>query len=335
MKNLVFILIPTILILLISTTLKADEELSLLDDDDYKEVRNEEIQEIFDYENPESEEVIIIQAVSTSKKTFVIRKGMKDGLSVGDRSLFSTKTESIVAQVVELNGEFSVWKPVGRYAYAPFAPKQFVNYSRTVESIWLKISKVNELINVKTLEELAESASLKKNKYGFKVNFSKSLSDSITQTDGAQVTSRNGVHFELLRNWKLTYPFMASLGLRYDQESEVIESPSIIITSRRYIGFGEVSYKFLASHKNPSKYYYLGLSGGLGYIQTNILDKTTTGYVALFPGLKLGRNAPINADYNYLMELGTESLFSREKFDDNQVQTYNIINIKLSFGLTF
>jgi cell shape-determining protein MreC len=56
-----------------------------------------------------AEELIMIQAISNSEKTVVVRKGAEDGVTPGQESLFSNKNISLMARATEVTRDFSLW----------------------------------------------------------------------------------------------------------------------------------------------------------------------------------------------------------------------------------
>ena len=47
------------------------------------------------------EELVIVQAISTSKKTFVVNKGQEDGINLNAEAIFSTEDTSIVCRALK------------------------------------------------------------------------------------------------------------------------------------------------------------------------------------------------------------------------------------------
>src|SRR5690606_38636873 len=85
------------------------------------------------------EELLIIQSVSDSRKTFVIRKGKAEGILVNQESLFTSEKFSLAARVVEVNRDYSLWRLSDPRATVPFQKGETVNYTNTIENLYTEI----------------------------------------------------------------------------------------------------------------------------------------------------------------------------------------------------
>ena len=91
-----------------------------------------------------NDELVIIQAVSTTKKNFVVRRGFDQGISVGQESLFSTSSFSVLCRAVEVTRQHSLWVPLDKRANVPFDRKDYVTFSNNVEKVSIKIADIVE-----------------------------------------------------------------------------------------------------------------------------------------------------------------------------------------------
>lgn len=75
-----------------------------------------------------NDELLIIQAVATTKKNFVVRKGFDDGVALGQESLFSTNSLSVLCKAVEVSRFHSLWVPLDKRTMVPFEKKRLCNF---------------------------------------------------------------------------------------------------------------------------------------------------------------------------------------------------------------
>ena len=88
------------------------------------------------------EEVLIIQAVSADKKSFMVRKGEIDGVIRGQESIFTTQEFSVAARPVEVTREHSLWAVSDPRARVPFQIGEVVHYTNEVNNIYSDIPAV-------------------------------------------------------------------------------------------------------------------------------------------------------------------------------------------------
>ena len=86
------------------------------------------------------EQVVIIQAVSADKKSFMVRKGQIDGVVEGQESVFSTDRFSVAARPVEITREHSLWVVSDAKSGVPFQIGQVVHYTNEINNIYSEIS---------------------------------------------------------------------------------------------------------------------------------------------------------------------------------------------------
>ncbi len=279
-----------------------------------------------------ADELVIIQSVSGSRKTFVITKGKLDGIYEGQESIFSNNDASIKAKVIESSRHFSLWKTSGNKTKVPFAKKDYVNYSPNVEQIWTDISRISHNID----KERAKFALLGTRYPSFwliRANLSNSISEAVSGTNPAQPSSRSGIQFELLYSSHLATRFEWSAGIRYDNETISINTPSLTIPTIRYFGVLEILYHFphLTIFKQKT---YVGLGMALGRSSTQSSGQSSSGSAFAVP-FRFGAILPIFAGYSLTLEAVVESVYVKEAFDNGTQQSTNLINGKLALGLKF
>ena len=78
------------------------------------------------------EELTVIQTVSKDRRSFVVGKGIKDGVIKGQEIIFANDTVSVVCKAIEVNRGFSLWVPVDNTITIPFNKEEIVSSNSTV-----------------------------------------------------------------------------------------------------------------------------------------------------------------------------------------------------------
>ena len=81
-------------------------------------------------------ELMTIQSVSSTKKSFITRNGKRQGLIRGMTATFTAEDVSILAKLVNLSGNFSQWQIVNSEAIVPFENGSIVTYYAATEYLW-------------------------------------------------------------------------------------------------------------------------------------------------------------------------------------------------------
>lgn len=281
------------------------------------------------------EELVIIQTISTSKKSFVIRKGKSEGVLVNQESLFTSEKFSLAARVVDVTREYSVWQLSDSRAVVPFQKGETVNYTNTIENLYTEIPMLR--YDPKELaaqaRERARSDSLRPEKWLVRGNLSYTLSESITDTAGDLESSRSGINVEAHRLWNFHPKMTVSFGLRYDRENSSISSPNLDIPTTRVLGVGDFVYHFDPLDEAGS-HLYMGVGVGIGRSVTQVDDSTSTGLATLLPAARLGYQTQFNR-WSMIVESVVESINATESFIDGPEQKTNMVNAKVAIGVMF
>ena len=88
-----------------------------------------------------AESIVNITAVSRSEKTFVIDYGVKEGITLGQESYFSSPNTSVKAMVIKVSRNFSLWKISNPRLNMPFIKGQMCNYSNAREHQWITLAQ--------------------------------------------------------------------------------------------------------------------------------------------------------------------------------------------------
>ncbi len=294
----------------------------------------------------ENHNLVIIQKVSTDRSSFVIRKGKKDQIFRGQKSLFSTKNSSFVAKAVAVNRIYSQWVPIDSGSTVPFQNGDIINLSYSVEKVWseiprligdenyrLTLQKEKRAIEIAT-DEKKEEEYLRPKFQVIVGNFT-SLNESTTDVESTDGT-RTGFKGELRYLRPYNKNFFYQLGARFNSESYVETSPSVTEDSSRFFitgGFTAKIYELWEFKSVP----YLAIDLGIGYGSTNNGEESKTGIVTLLPSVKLGIEFAWTKNLDFLTEVFFESMSADESYTDGDVTstTTNSTLIGLNLGLQF
>lgn len=280
-----------------------------------------------------ADELLIVQAVSTSGKSFAIAKGARDKIAQGQKSLFSTPLYSILAQAVEVGQENSMWQILSNENEVPFKKGDFVNYSRHANEVWTKIAELKDEYKRREMERKKEVI-LNPYSVSTKVGFTHAITENVNISGLESNNSRQGIHGEIALGFALNPRMELSFGMRIDQDSYVEKAPAVQIKSKRFLGIGDFSYHFPKFPESLGN-IYAGLGIGAGPSQTEIDNQVVSGTTYVLPYLKLGYLHPL-ADWTKLIVEGQiEAITSNEKFASGDVQKTSIINAHISLGLRF
>ncbi len=81
-------------------------------------------------------ELIMVQAVSDSKQTFITRNGKRQGHIQGMTGTFTAEDISILAKAITVTGNFTQWEILNKGSQLPFEKGQIVTYYPATEYIW-------------------------------------------------------------------------------------------------------------------------------------------------------------------------------------------------------
>ena len=274
-----------------------------------------------------NDELVIIQAVSTTKKNFVVRRGFDEGVSVGQESLFSTDNFSILCRAVEVTRHHSLWVPLDKRAEVPFDRKDYVTFSNNVEKVSIKIADI--------VEQKKVIAKWKRKSYGiFRFSVSAAMWESVSETNAEREANRGGFQVEGYQSNRIYESIELAIGARIDQETAIIDESNLEIPTTRYMLMGEILYNFPAM-EGSRDHFYAALGGGIGLTRTTVNEEINSGIAYLAPIVRLGYLKSLSPKYSLLLEGVGEGISMEEKLENDDIQTTNIINLKFSIGLKF
>jgi hypothetical protein len=275
-----------------------------------------------------NDELVIVQSVSSTQKTFVIRRGAEDGVVVGQESLFSTEKISLRMKALEVSRFFSLWALSEPRASIPFIKNDFITYTNNLDRISIEVSTLVD--NEKEYSEII----LRDDFWIFRTAISFTFFESISSTEANNDSSRGGYQFEIFRPKQLYNQIEWAWGLRYDTESVILKDTNLEIPSNRILGMVEFIYNFPV-FKRTNDNIYASLGGGIGSSSTTINGETSSGYAIVTPVVRIGYNKAYSSNLVFLLEGTGEAISTTEVFASGEEQTTNLVNIKFTFGVKF
>jgi hypothetical protein len=280
------------------------------------------------------EELAIVQTVSNDRRSFVISKGIKDGILRGQEYIFSSENVSIVCKALEVSRDFSLWVPKAKTVTLPFNKEDVISLNSSVYgNVGLEIAADTNLIPEEDMNEIYREFR-KSNNISVKVAYNRGLSQSSSSVSTEKNPARSGYAFAGDYNYRFMPEFEMSLGLRLDNEVYRIEEPELDIPTKRTMLMASATYH-LVNFSDTKNNMYLTVAAGIGRSTTTINEESSSGIVTIIPEARIGYLMPLSKKWAMVFESSVESLSSTETFDDGTEQTTNILNIKASIGLRF
>ena len=281
------------------------------------------------------EQLIVIQAVSQDKKSFIIRKGEIDGVVTGRESLFTNEQVSIAAKPVEVTREHSLWTLSDSRGSLAFERGEIVSFTNGIQNIYDTIPRIKFDPDFRRrLQEIAIRN--RQNTLIARTNFSYSLQETITDTSVKRESQRTGTQFEGLYGFPVNTITDLALGLRFDREVSSQINPVMDVLNTRIFLIGEVLFNVNALSlylEDMPEELYAGFGGGVGISENRIGDVISKGNAIVFPVVKLGYKKMLGRKYALIVEGSTEYVRTKERFPNALEQETGVLNVKLALGL--
>ncbi|MCB9060862.1 MAG: hypothetical protein H6622_05010 [Halobacteriovoraceae bacterium] len=292
-----------------------------------------------------ADELVVVQSVSTTKKRFVIRRGKKTGILIGQESLFSTPDLSLVATCIEATSDHSLWQVNEPDGMAPFSRKEIVVFEKsldkTLDTLWTETPELRESFEqfkkYREEQEIAELGKLRVNLYNFwllRGGYAFTLSETVSTTSEGQTNQRQGLRGEIDRYYQITDAFAWSWGLRYDYDTLSVDTANIVIPSNRYLLMADVYYNFDKILDDFGNFYF-GLGIGAGYSESSTEGIISAGYAFVSPSFKIGYFADVSKYFTLFVEFSGEAISITEAFSDGSELKTGLINTLFSTGIKF
>lgn len=270
-------------------------------------------------------ELIMIQAVSDTKKTFITRKGKRDGVIPGITGTFTADNFSILAKAISVTGNFTQWQILNQDTIIPFEKGALVTYYPATEYIWALAPETERQKYIKS-----EIPRLRRS-WVFKGALTRGISESVSDAP-ANTPIRGGFLGEIYYERDFLPNLAFDIGFRYEREVINFEGASFL-TLRNLAIIDLLYYMKFFPQFFPGSRLYLGLGTGYGLSNTSTVGLEQSGPVALLPAVKAGISVPFNETWEFLFDGAFESLSTREEQESGRVQTTTQTNFKVGFGL--
>ena len=154
------------------------------------------------------EEIMVVQTVSTDRRSFVMGKGVKDGIVKGLEIIFANENASILCKAAVVNRNYSLWIPVDKNINVPFNKNEFISYnSHAYGNISLDIvgdvNKITPEINY----QIEFSKFRNKDNFSLKASLDKGLSQSSSDVSADKNSKRSGYSFSFEYNLRFITEF--------------------------------------------------------------------------------------------------------------------------------
>jgi len=273
----------------------------------------------------EAFELIMIQAISETKKTFITRHGKRDGITEGVTGTFTADDISLLAKAIHVTGTYTQWRLINPEAILPFEKGAIVTYYPATEYLWALSPEAERRKYIKT--EITPP----RRSFVFKGALTRGLSESTSEAP-VNTTTRGGFLGEVYFEKDFIYGFSWDIGLRY--EREVVSYPGGSLLTARSLVIGDLHYYFdQFKELLGGGLFFIGAGLGYGLSNTSAVTLTQSGPVSLLPSVRMGVDLPFNFDWSFVMDGGFESLQTKEEQGDGRKQTTTQTNFKASIGL--
>lgn len=292
------------------------------------------------------EELAVIQTVSKDKKSFILQRGLRDGLMIGNEMIFGNDNVSIVCRIVEISKDYSLWKPIDSLVSIPFSKLDIVAInSHTYGNISVDVA--NNKVELMTKEMASPNSALEKYKeldrlqneitahhFSIFYSFGSSFMQSSSSLSSNQTSKKQIENYTFEYGHQFTNDFELTTGIKVDRSLYRISSPSLDIPTTRYLLTGGLLVR-------PSRFntgrniFYMGFNVGIGTSSTTVNNTSSKGTAYLLPGIRSGMVMPFSATSALLFEVSIDSMSSREKFPAGDYQDNNDVSGKISLGLKF
>ena len=269
-------------------------------------------------------ELVMIQAVSETKTTFITRNGKRQGIIRGMTGTFTAEDISVLAKAINVTGNFAQWQLINADAALPFEKGKIVTYYPANEYLWALTSESERKKYIKS-----EVPTIKQSVV-FKGALTRGIADSVS--DAPATTSRRGGFLgEIYYERDLSHSLAFDIGVRYERETINYTGASFI--TKRSLAVADIIYYFDFMREYLKGKFFLAGGMGYGMSNTETVGVSQSGPVSLLPTVKLGLSLPFNDEWQFISDAAFESLQTSEEQEDGNRQTTTQTNFKFGFGL--
>lgn len=281
------------------------------------------------------EELMVVQTVSKDRRSFIMAKGVKDGVLRGQEIIYANENVSILCKAVEVNRNYSLWVPVDKNINVPFNKEEIISYnSHAYGNVALDIvGDINNLTPAVNYD-IEYKKFRESNNFSLKASLDQGLSQSSSDVSADKNSKRSGYTLSAEYNFRFLSEFEMSAGGRLDNEVYRLSNPQLDIPTTRAMATVAATYHLMSFSKNKNN-FYLSLAAGLGKSTTTINSVKSSGAVVLLPEARFGFLVPLSPSLAMIFEASIESISANESFSNGTSQVTNMLNTKFAVGLRF
>jgi len=270
-------------------------------------------------------ELVVIQGVSNTKRTFIVRHGKQNGLVEGVIRTFTAEDVSFLAKAILVTRNYTHWQVINDNFTVPFEKGSVVTSYRSSEQNWSLAPERERKKYIKS--ELIKPRSSLTIRGALTKGLSESTSD-IPKT----ASKRGGMLTEIYFEKDLVPRFAFDIGIRIEKELLGYSEGSVETTRSMLLLNSYYYFDQLRQYLNESL-IYAGLGVGHGISTTTVDSFKQSGSVTMIPSAKLGLEIPLDLDWAFLGDFALESLQTKEKMTNGDIQTTDQTNLKFGIGL--
>ncbi len=290
---------------------------------------------LFGAEKPPREELMVVQTVSKDRHSFVVARGVKDGVLKGQEIIYANDNVSILCKAQEVNRNYSLWVPIDPNVNIPFNKEEIISYnSHAYGNVALDIvGDVNNLTPAVNYYEVFRKFR-SSNNFSMRASLNRGLSQSSSDVSTDKNTNRTGYTFAIDYNYRFMPEFEMTVGGRIDNEVYRLSGVQLDIPTHRTMLTVATTYHLL-NFSTDKNNIYLTLAAGIGKSETTVNGEISSGTVTLLPEARIGYLMPFTPSVAMIFEGSVESLSAHENFSDSSEQVTNMLNLKFTIGLRF
>jgi hypothetical protein len=272
-----------------------------------------------------SSQLVVVQTISNTEKSFITRKGKLDGVTTGMKGTFTGKDVSVIARAKTVSRDYTVWTLENTQAKVPFERGEIVTYHNTSEYVWTLMPDEVKKKFTKSMLFSPQNALI------IRSALSRGLNQSVSEVQAPTTLEIGGYLFEVIYEKEINRNLAWGFGLRLEQE--IINVNQASLTTNRQMLMFETTYYLNKMEEFFQGQLYGGLDIGYGFSNTQAPSVSTSGSATILPAVRLGLLLPMNDQYKFMFETALESLRIEEGSDVANQQTTNQINFKYGIGI--